>query len=149
MLRRRQWIAVLALVGFFLSAYLLLYHLGVYGELVCGEEGSCETVQASRFALLLGMPVAGWGLAWYAAVFGAALAELRAGEGARRGAGWLLAMLATGGIAFSAYLTYAELFVLHAICRWCVGSAILTLLIFGAAVVRPRGAEAVRRGRFS
>jgi len=136
--KRRQVIAVLALVGIFLSAYLLLYHMGVYGELVCGDEGSCEVVQASRFALMLGVPVAGWGLAWYGAVFGVALIGLRVDEVFGLGLARLLAVLATAGVAFSAYLTYVELFVLHAICRWCVGSALLTLVIFGAAVLPGR-----------
>jgi len=41
----------------------------------------------------------------------------------------LLAALATVGFLFSVYLTGIELFVLHAICRWCVASAgIMTAL---------------------
>jgi uncharacterized membrane protein len=36
-------------------------------------------------------------------------------------------------VAFTVYLTYIELFVIHAICRWCVGSAVIILAIFIAA----------------
>ena len=134
-LRRGQTTVALALVGIFLSLYLVLYRLGIYGELVCGS-GSCEVVQASRFSVFLGLPVAVWGLAWYLAVFVTALVRSRALDTPEPDAKWpglMLAVLATGGLAFSAYLTWIELGVLHAICRWCVGSAVLTVLIFLAA----------------
>jgi uncharacterized membrane protein len=135
-LRRGQATVAVALMGVFLSLYLVLYRLGVYGELVCGS-GSCEVVQASSFSVFLGLPVAVWGLAWYLAVFVIALVGSRSLEAAEPDAKWpglMLAVLATGGLAFSAYLTWIEVGVLHAICRWCVGSAVLTGLIFlGAA----------------
>lgn len=153
--RRGQATVALALIGIFLSLYLVLYRLGVYGELVCGS-GSCEIVQASSFSVFLGVPVAAWGLAWYLAVFVTSLVGSRSLDATgldagRPGAagpdakwpGLMLAALATGGLAFSAYLTWIEVGVLHAICRWCIGSAVLTVLIFlGAAPWR-----ALRRTR--
>lgn len=126
--QRRQLVTVLALVGIFVSGYLLLYELGFYGALVCGEGHSCEYVQSSSYAWFLGIPVAGWGLGWYLAVF--ATGMVAAGSDARAGEARLLLVLATAGLAFSAYLTSIEAFVLHAWCRWCLGSAFLTILIF-------------------
>jgi uncharacterized membrane protein len=41
-------------------------------------------------------------------------------------------------VAFTAYLTYLELFVIHAICRWCVGSAVIILAILAAALLDQR-----------
>jgi uncharacterized membrane protein len=41
-------------------------------------------------------------------------------------------------VAFTAYLTYLELFVIHAICRWCVGSALIILSIFILALLDNR-----------
>lgn len=123
-------VAVLALAGLFVSGYLLLYKLGVYGELVCGAGGSCGYVQASSYATFLGVPVAGWGTAWYAAVFLVALAGVQPRVAAAAWPGAALLVLAAGGVAFSAYLTWVELFVLEAICRWCVVSAVLALAIF-------------------
>ena len=135
-LRRGQATVALALVGIFLSLYLVLSRLGIYGELMCGS-GSCEVVQASSFSVFLGLPVAAWGLAWYVAVFVTALVGSRTLDTPEPDAEWpglMLAALATGGLAFSAYLTWIEVGVLHAICRWCIGSAVLTVLIFlGAA----------------
>ena len=55
-------IALLALVGALIAAYLTLYKVGVIGELVC-QVGSCERVNSSRWAVFLGVPVAAWGLA--------------------------------------------------------------------------------------
>jgi len=121
-------VALLGLVGLFISLYLLLYDLGFYGVLLCGS-GSCETVQASKWAIFLGVPVPAWGVAWYGLVMATALRLRAAGEDART-AGRLLAVLSVGGVAFSAYLTSLELFVLHAICFWCVASAVIAVAIF-------------------
>ena len=77
----------------------------------------------------LGQPVPLWGVLWYAGVL--LLGFLLMGPAAgKRWAEGLLALAVTGGILFSAYLTAIELFVLHAVCMWCVVSAVLTVLIF-------------------
>ena len=129
MIRHRQTIALLALVGFFVSLYLWLHQIGIGGELKCGT-GGCDTVQASRWARFLGIPVATYGLAGYAAILIVALAALRPTAIVRRGPTLMLAGLATCGLLFTLYLTYLELFVIHAICRWCVGSAVIIMLIW-------------------
>jgi uncharacterized membrane protein len=41
-------------------------------------------------------------------------------------------------VAFTGYLTYLELFVIHAICRWCVGSAVIILGILVVALLEQR-----------
>lgn len=138
---RLKSVAVLALIGLFVSAYLLLYKLGVYGELMCGAGGSCGYVQASRWASFLGIPVAGWGVGWYGATLATALLGLQPGvAGGRWPARGLLA-LGVAGLLFTAYLTYVELFVIDAICRWCVVSAVLVVLILGLALPFPRRAR--------
>ena len=126
---RHRAIAVLALAGLFISVYLLLYSLGFYGDLLCGV-GSCEVVQTSDYATFLGVPVSGWGTAWYAGMFGLALWMASGSHGAASLADRLLALGATAGLAFSIYLTVIEAFVLEAWCRWCVASAVLTVAIF-------------------
>jgi len=128
-MRHRQAIAVLALAGFFVALYLWLYKIGAAGALTCGA-GGCETVQASRWAELLGIPVAFYGVVGYAVLLAVALVGLQPVWLGRRGPTLLLAALATAGTAFSAWLTYLELFVIHAICRWCVASAAIMLLIW-------------------
>jgi len=132
-MRNRQAIALLALVGFFLALYLWLHQIGVGGELKCGT-GGCDTVQASRWAMVLGIPVAAYGVVGYAAILAVALAGLQPAALERRRPALLLAALATGGVLFSAWLTYLELFVIHAICRWCVGSAVTITAIWLVAL---------------
>ncbi len=132
-MRHRQAIALLALIGFFVAVYLWLYKIGVAGALKCGT-GACETVQTSRWADLFGVPVAFYGVVGYAVLLVVALVGLQPTWLGRRGATLLLAALATGGVLFSAWLTYLELFVIHAICRWCVGSALIMTAIWVVAM---------------
>ncbi len=64
---RMRGIILIGLAGLFVAVYLLLYHMGFYGAMLCGV-GSCETVQASKYARFLGQPVPLWGTLWYAGV---------------------------------------------------------------------------------
>lgn len=126
---RRQAIAVLALVGLLVATYLWLYKIGVIGELTCGT-GGCEVVQASRYADLFGIPVAFYGVVGYALLLGVSLAGLEPALLADPRVRTLSAALATAGFLFTLYLTALELFVLHAICRWCVASAVIITAIW-------------------
>lgn len=132
-MRHRQIVAVLALAGVMLSAYLVLQRMGLLGALVCGT-GGCETVQASRWSAFLGIPVAAWGLAGYLGMFVVALAGVQGRWAEQAGPTKLLALLSGVGVAFTLYLTYLELFVIHAVCRWCVGSAVIIAAIFLASL---------------
>ncbi len=129
-MRYRQAIALLALVGFFVALYLWLHALGYGGAIKCGASGGCEVVQTSQWAVFLGLPVAFYGVVGYVAVFGVALAALKPAALAERHWNVLLAGLTSVGFLFTVYLTYLELFVIHAICRWCVGSAVIITLIW-------------------
>lgn len=131
---KRMVIALLALAGVILSTYLALYKLGYIGVLTCGT-GDCETVQTSRWASFLGLPVAAWGVGFYLLTLVVALAGIHGPlAGDYRGSAALVA-LSAWGVLFSAWLTWLELFVIHAICRWCVGSAVLVLAIFLASLL--------------
>ena len=136
-MRYRQAIAVLALVGFFVALYLWLHAIGVGGPLKCGA-GGCDTVQTSRWATFLGLPVALYGVVGYAAILIVALAGLRPAALARRGPALVLVALASAGMLFTLYLTYLELFVIRAICRWCVGSAVILTAIWLVALAALR-----------
>jgi uncharacterized membrane protein len=123
---KRMLAALIALVGLFVALYLTLYKVGVIGELACSI-GSCEAVQTSRWSTFLGLPVAAWGLVFYASVLAMALAGLTERyEDSRSLALGMLALTAWGTL-FSLWLTYLELFVIRAICQWCVISALLAI----------------------
>jgi uncharacterized membrane protein len=121
--------ALVALIGVFVSLYLTLYKLGYIGTLVCGT-GGCETVQLSKWGNFLGLPVAAWGVAYYVVVLALALAGARERFESSPGLTRALFFITGCGLAFTLWLTYLELFVIHAICRWCVGSAVMTIVLF-------------------
>ena len=119
-------IALLSVLGLAVSLYLLTVHWG-WWTAVCLGVGDCEAVNTSRFSELLGVPVALLGALAYVAqiaLCGAIRWNLYALMSRRA-----LFIIAVIGVVFSAYLTYLELFVIHAICPWCVTSAILLIAI--------------------
>ena len=126
-------IAALAVLGLAISIYLTYVHYAGI-EPVCSSISNCERVQTSEYAELVGIPVAVLGIVGYAAI----LVSL-----------WMrvdvTALIAYLALAFSAYLTWAEVFKIDAICQWCVASAIITLAIAVLATVRALGAPLHQR----
>jgi uncharacterized membrane protein len=121
--------ALVALVGLFVALYLAMYKMGLIGTLACGT-GGCETVQLSRWAVFLGLPVATWGVGYYALVLVLAIAGLQDRWVDSRGLALSMLIVTGWGVLFSTWLTYLELFVINAICRWCVASAVLAVILF-------------------
>jgi uncharacterized membrane protein len=118
----RILMTVLTLGGLGVAGYLTYVHYAGIKP-ICTTGGSCEKVQTSVYSELAGAPVALLGLLTYVTILGLLLG--RDGERAR------LALMSCVliGFAFSMYLTYRELFSIHAICEWCASSAaILTVL---------------------
>lgn len=134
--------ALLSLLGVFVALYLYLFKIGRIGALACGT-GDCETVQLSRYARFLGVEVSLIGVIGYVGLLALALWALRPGLASLRWPATLLSVLSGIGVVFAVYLTWLELFVIHAICRWCVGSALIITAIFIAALLDRRHARAV------
>ena len=138
---KRMIIAALALGGVGLATYLAMYKLGMIGTLACGT-GGCETVQMSKWATFLGLPVAVWGVFFYVALF---LTALLGTMERWVDAPWVshaLLALTSWGVVFSAWLTYLELYVINAICRFCVVSAVLVAVLFVVSVLEWRSRPA-------
>jgi uncharacterized membrane protein len=131
MSERRLRLAALAVAGLgvCVAGYLTYVHYAGLEPVCAGGGHGCERVQSSSYAKLGGIPVAVLGLGGYLAIAAALLAP---GERARLAA----AALAVSGFGFSAYLTYLELFVIDAICQWCVASAVLLTLLAGLTAWR-------------
>lgn len=138
-------IAILAFAGIGVAVYLTLYKAGVIAALACSI-GSCETVQTSRYATLLGLPVAAWGIAYYVALFGVAFMGTTPTYESSRAVSLALLMLTGWGAVFSAWLTYLELFVIHAICTWCVISAVIVAVAFLISVLEFRESRELTSG---
>jgi uncharacterized membrane protein len=126
-------VAALALAGIFISIYLTLFKLSVIGELSCSI-GSCETVNLSRWSTFLGLPVAAWGLLFYLDVFIIAVLGTTTRFENEPVISVVLVAQAAIGVLFSAWLTYLELAVIHAICIWCVTSAVIVVIILLVSV---------------
>ena len=127
--RNRMFVAVLALVGVFLSVYLMAHNLGWTGPVACGS-GDCGAVQASPYAWVGPVPVSAIGFAGYLALLVLSLAGLQPSVSGSRLVAGLLFSGALFGVLFSAYLTYLEAAVIRAWCRYCVASAILITIVF-------------------
>jgi uncharacterized membrane protein len=130
----RMVVALLALLGIFVSGYLALYKLGYLGALQCGATGGCEVVQASDYSMLLGLPVALWGTGAYVTIFVLALLGLQPRWAGERWLALFLVGFSAFGVAFSAYLTYLSGSVIGAFCQWCLVSAALITLVFLATL---------------
>jgi uncharacterized membrane protein len=114
---------VLTVIGLGVASYLTYVHFaGIKPACTAGE--SCTKVQTSVYSKLAGVPVALMGLIGYVAILGSLLA--RESETSR----FATLIFTLAGFGFSAYLTYRELFSIHAICEWCASSAgIMTILM--------------------
>jgi uncharacterized membrane protein len=118
---------VLALAGVAIAAYIE-YERATGGQLACGT-GGCEQVQSSKYAELLGVPVAVLGLVAYAAILATAL--VRPPAAALAGA-----VLGIAGLAFALYLLAIQAFVLDAYCTWCLASDAALAALAALTVIR-------------
>ncbi|MCF6191965.1 MAG: vitamin K epoxide reductase family protein, partial [Candidatus Hydrothermae bacterium] len=103
------------------------------GSVACGGSAGCEVVQTSPYAVFLGIPVPVWGLVGYSLLFVLAFATVQWPHLAGRLDRWMMG-LSSLALLFSLYLTALELWVIHAICRWCVASQIIILLYWGLSL---------------
>jgi uncharacterized membrane protein len=133
--------AVMALAALGLGDALYLMWVHATASKIACPIGSCDVVNASAYAEVWGFPVAGIGVAGYLALLALGTMAWRAEDEAGR-RGWLRWVFAGGlaGVLYAIYLTYLELYVINAICFWCVVSAIvitLICIISGLALRRP------------
>jgi uncharacterized membrane protein len=128
--RRLRYVALaLVAAGLGIAGYLTWVHYADLEAVCVGGGGGCERVQNSEYAELAGIPVAVIGLAGYVAI---GVTLLIPGANARM-AGALFGLV---GCGFALYLTYLELFVIDAICQWCVANAAVITALAVAAVTR-------------
>lgn len=134
MTRRRRAAArvTLAALGLAIAGYLTLLHYDASVPLVCarGSFVDCETVLGSSSSVVLGVPVALWGLLWFAVALALAVPSARAGDGDRpavlRSAGLAWGLV---GVAAVLWLVYQEIGVVGRICAWCTAVHVLVLAL--------------------
>ena len=129
-------IAILAIAGVAVSAVSLERHYAKSATAFCelGEKFNCDIVNRSEYSSVMGIPVAGIGLAGYGVLLALATVYRSRAETPLR-----LLVLAFAGLAFALYLTYVEGYVLETWCILCLSSLGLIVTITGlAGVVKVR-----------
>ncbi len=123
-----------AIVGGLIAIYMTIFKL-TSNDAMCLGNGGCSTVNASPYSEIYGIPVAVVGLLGYLAILASLLLEnyidFFKDNGPLLGFGMGLV-----GVVYSAYLTYLEFYVIHAVCPFCVASAISITLCFIFALIR-------------
>lgn len=130
--RLRLAAGLLAIAGLAISAYIAIAEAGGGSPVCVAGSTGCATVAESDYATLAGVNVALIGAAGYIGLLAAA--AVRGDPG--RLAGLFLALI---GFGFSLYLTYLELFVIEALCQWCVASAIVMTALLAVNLTRALG----------
>ena len=125
--------ALFGFAGFLDATYLAVKHyLGT--PVSCSIFAGCEKVTTSQYATLWGIPVALFGAIYYLFIFVLAVAYFDTKkEGIMHFAAWLTAI----GFAASLWFLYLQLFIIKAICFYCVVSIATStiLLILGIVLL--------------
>jgi uncharacterized membrane protein len=129
-------IAILAVAGIGVSAVSLQRHYAKSASAFCdfGERFNCDIVNRSEYSTVMGIPVAGIGVAGYGVLF--ALATIYR---SRRETPFRLLVAALAGLAFALHLTYVEGYVLETWCILCLSSlALIAMITVLAAALKIR-----------
>lgn len=125
---------VLACLGVFDSVYLLVYKL-TGNNAMCVGSGGCHDVNFSSYSEIGGIPVSVLGIIAFLVIAVVLLLEHRLKIALEYGPLAIFG-ISLGGVAFTAYLTWLEIYIIHAICPFCVASAVIISLIFILAIIR-------------
>ncbi len=133
--KKLYWGAIIsAVAGAAVSIYMTIYKLTDNNSMCLGS-GDCATVNASKYSEVYGIPLGVVGLIGYAGILLVLWLEKRHPLGKEYGN--LLAMgMSFSGFIYSLYLTYLELYVIKAICPFCVASAVAITLCFIFTFIR-------------
>lgn len=116
------------------ATYLLVYKL-TNNNAMCLGNGGCHDVNFSPYAEIGGIPVSVFGIVAFLAIAGILLLEPRL-KIVKENGSLAIFGISLAGVAFTAYLTWLEIYVIHAICPFCVASAVIIALIFILAIIR-------------
>jgi len=137
-IRGLLWASVaLCGLGIVVAGYLVTKRF-TGGSLACTRWAQCDVVNNSVYSQIYGVPISVIGLAGYLLLLALTLAALRTAGRSRRQILLLSFVLSLAGVAFSAYLTYLEIYVIEALCAWCVASAAIITLLAIVTVVSLR-----------
>jgi uncharacterized membrane protein len=129
-----------SLAGTLVALYLLTLHFQISGNPSRGlctftDTLSCDKVLASEYAEMAGVPVALFGVVGFALLAVMAAARLWWGNRVPRGIPTVLVLVGGAGLAFELGMTWIEVFVIQALCPYCITALGLIAASFVAAGV--------------
>jgi len=132
----------LAVIGLIVAAYMTVYkivHDLTDSNAMCLGSGDCGTVNSSKYAQVGGIPVAVIGFLGYAAILGVLILERRKvfmAEFFEENATLMAFGLSLTGFVFTLWLIYAEIFLIKALCPFCLTSQAVMTIIFILSIIR-------------
>lgn len=134
--KKLYWFSiVLATLGVLVSIYMTVYKL-TSNNAMCLGSGDCSTVNSSIYSQVYGIPVAFIGVLGYAAIVGLLALEKRGGRFFQQNATLAVFGMAITGFAFTLYLVYLEIFVIKALCPFCITSQVTMTILFFITIIR-------------
>lgn len=123
---------IFSLLGLFVAAFLL-YEYNFSTSVICPTGGGCDVVRTSIYSSFLGVSIPIWGVVFYLGM--AVLSVVRSQKLFHKIVAKLHLLGAIAGVGFGIYLTYLEVFVIKAICFWCVLSFIISVAILLSVII--------------
>ena len=124
------WVA-LAFLGLIDAGYITVkYYSG--GEVSCPITGGCSDVLTSSYSQIMGFPVSAYGFIFYLAVLLLAFLYL---DSRKRWIEAAMLLLGLAGFLFTLWFVYLQIFVIEAICFYCMVSALLSTTIVALALM--------------
>lgn len=117
---------IISIIGFIDATYLTVSHYNG-NELVCGSSGGCNIVTSSKYSVIFGIPVAGFGALYYLTMATLTFAWLQRKHKTLK---QIISYLPITGFVMSVWFVYLQLVVIEAICFYCMGSALSSTLLF-------------------
>lgn len=134
--KKLYWGSVaLSAIGLAISVYMTIYKIWNNDSLCLGS-GDCSTVNASPYSEIYGIPVAAVGVLGYLAILVLLLMETRGSKFFAANGPLAVFGLSVGGFAFTVYLVYLEIYIIKALCPFCVASQAIMTILFVLSLIR-------------
>ena len=116
----------IAFTGLIDAIYLTVTHY-TGADLACGALEGCNEVAQSEYSTMFGIHLSVWGTFYYFAVLFSLLLYF---DTKKSIFAEFVIPVTTFGFFFSLYLTYLQIWVIEAICIYCISSAVSSTLLF-------------------